>query len=174
MSDPKVKRTGILPSDIDAAGNVTLWDHGPVELKPVPHESDETKAARQQKRAAEIHEWHEANGDGPVAVVMYSSDAGHALMIDPDRYALEPDEVDEGEVKKRMDEMKAKRLAAENYTQDVIDRRVAIASIVSDKAQAKSVSEEKPAPDRKAIGIDFGRPSAPPPAPKPEPAKDLT
>jgi hypothetical protein len=167
MTDQKVKRTGILPSDIDPAGNVTLWDHGPRDLKEIPHETDESKANRARQHAAEAQAWHEKNGDGPVAVVMYSSDAGHALMIDPDRYAIEPDVLDEGEIKKRMDEMKAKRLAAANYEQDVIDRRVAIAAIISDKAQAKSIAETKTEP------ASAPRPMFAP-TPKPEPVKDMT
>lgn len=163
----KSKRTGILPSDIDPAGNVTLWDHGPGAFAPADHESEELKAARAQKHAAEVAAWHDANGDGPVAVVLYSSDAGHALMTDPDRYSLEPDVLDEGEIKKRMDEMKAKRLAALNAPQDAIDRREAIAAIISEKAHAKSIAQEKPAAQQAT------KPFSATPA-KPEPAKDLT
>jgi hypothetical protein len=153
MTEPKVKRTSILPSDIDPAGNVTLWDHGPVDFKPAVHESAELQAERKRVHEADAASWHDVNGDGPIAVVLHSSDASHALMIDPDRYALEPDVLDEGEIKKRMDEMKAKRLASANYEQDAIDRRIAIAAIISDKAQAKAIqtSEAGPAPAAKGF-----------------------
>jgi hypothetical protein len=163
MSDEKVKRTGILPSDIDPAGNVTLWDHGPAPFEPVPHETDEVKAAREQKHAAEVAAWHDANGDGPVGIAMHSSDAAHALMIDPDRYALEPDDLDESEIQARMDEMREKRELAARSPQDAIDRRVAIAAIISDRVNAKSVAElDKPGPEHTGATGPAWYPESPP------------
>lgn len=141
MSDEKVKRTGILPSDIDAAGNVTLWDHGPGDYVADKRHTDDVNAALAARHDGEVQAWHDLNGDGPISAVMHSSDAGHALMIDPDRFALEPDDLDEGEIKKRMDEMREKREAAARAPQDAIDRRVAIAAIISDRANAKATEK---------------------------------
>lgn len=87
----------------------------------------------------------------PVPVVLHSSDAGHAMMIEPDRYSMEPFEIDEGEVEKRMAEIRAKREAAARAPQDVIDRKTAIASIISDRraAELQAEAEEEPPEDSK-------------------------
>ena len=149
MTEKKVPRTGIVPSDMDAQGNVILWDHGPQPPRDIPHETDEAKAGRLKVHEEDKRLWTDANGGDPVPVVMHSSDAGHAMMTDPGRYALEPAEVDEAEVEKRMKIMKDKREAARDFEQLVIDRRLAIAGIMSDRTNerlAKEVKEE-PAPE---------------------------
>ncbi len=120
MTEKKPPRTGIVPSDMDAQGNVVLWDHGPADAK------------------------HQA----PVPVILHAGDAGHAMMIDPERYALEPFELDEDEIAGRVQDMKAKREAARDFAQHAIDRRNAIAAMMSDRAQARLVEQE---PEEKAI-----------------------
>lgn len=151
MTEKKAPRTGIVPSDMDAQGNVILWDHGPADLKDIPHETDEAKAARVKRHEEDKKIWHDKNGDDPVPVVLHASDAGQAMMIEPGRYALEPHDVDEAEVEKRMKEMKDKREAARDFEQNVIDRRLAIAGMMSDRASARTEKAVKaePAPVKK-------------------------
>lgn len=85
----------------------------------------------------------------PVPIVLHSSDASHAMMIEPDRYSMEPFEIDEGEVEKRMAEIRAKREAAARAPQDVVDRKAAIASIINDRLSAESQAEAEEEPPAK-------------------------
>jgi hypothetical protein len=125
------RRTSILPMDTDERGNVTLWDHGP------PPDSPEAKA------------WHDANGDDPVPVFVHNSDAAHALAVDPDRWGIEPFDLDEQEVeneiakiqKARADAKKAAE-AREAAAQLNADRAIASKKIQADRA-AKSAAASK-------------------------------
>ena len=70
---PPEPRTAVVASDVDAAGNITLWDHGPPQEEAAAHDA-----------------WHTIHGVGPSIVVMDAQSARHALAVDPARYALEP------------------------------------------------------------------------------------
>lgn len=147
MTEKKAVRTGIIPSDMDGQGNVVLWDHGPLEPKAVPGETEEAKRVRYDAATADAKLWHEKHGDGPAPIAMHSSDASHAMMIEPDRYALEPFDVDEDEVARRVKEMKDKREAARDGVQNAIDRKTAIAAIMSDRENERLTSEAEPEPE---------------------------
>lgn len=141
MTEKLPVRTNILPSDIDSAGNVTLWDHGPQEPKKFPGDTEEEAKARVDAYEADAKAWHERHGDVTQPIVMYSSDAGHAMTVEPGRYALEPDDIDEGEVEKRVEAMRQKRKDAAEFAQTVIDRKVAIAEIMSERKLAATAEE---------------------------------
>ena len=70
---PPEPRTAVVASDVDAGGNVTLWDHGPPQEETAAHDA-----------------WHTLHGAGPSIVVMDAQSARHALAVDPARYALDP------------------------------------------------------------------------------------
>ena len=133
-------RTAILPSDIDAQGNVTLWDHGPREMKKYPADTEEQAKARTEAHAASVKAWHDEHGDEPVPLIMHSSDAGQAMSVEPLRYSLEPEGVDEEDIKKRVQEMKDKRDAAANAVQNAIDRKLAIGAIMSERQAARTAA----------------------------------
>lgn len=158
MTEKKAPRTNIVPSDIDGQGNVVLWDHGPLPARDVPRETEEAKAERVRRHEEDARVWHENNGDGPLPIPMHSSDASHAMMIEPERYALEPHDIDEDEIAKRVADKKAKREAARDFAQNAIDRREAISEMMSDRAQARLVDETEET-DHRVVGMDFGRPS---------------
>lgn len=141
MTDKQPPRTAILPSDIDAQGNVTLWDHGPQEPKKIPADTEEQAKARADRHAAEAKAWHDEHGDAASPLTMSSGDAGHAMTVEPGRYALEPDDIDEGEVEKRVKAMKDKRDAARDFAQSVIDRKIAIAEIMSERSAATTAAK---------------------------------
>lgn len=135
---------GILPSDIDTAGNVTVWDHGPSEIKQGPHENDDAFKVRSAAADVDAEAWHKKHGDGPVPLVMHSSDAGHSIAIEPQRYALEPHDLSDDEIAERIKEIQDNRAAAKQAQQDMIDRKEAVASLMSERAAAvaKSDAEE--------------------------------
>ena len=142
MTEKKAPRTGITPSDMDTQGNVTLWDHGPRKIREIPHETEEAKKERTRLHEEDTKRWHEDHGDEPVALVMHSSDASHAMMIEPERYALEPLNLDEAEIEKRVKEKRERREAARDFAQNAIDRREAIAEMMSDRENKRVVEKE--------------------------------
>jgi hypothetical protein len=167
----------VLPTDIDANGNVTLWDHGPrapvsVDGKPLAKDDPRVVASEAEAKA-----WHDANGDNPVPVVMHNSDASHALAVDPARWSIEPDGVD-AEVDAEVAKMKKAREDAKKAAEDraaVIqlaeDRKAAIATVMANRA-AKAAAD-------KAEKLAAARASAAPAAPAvtyvdpPPPARGL-
>jgi fructosamine-3-kinase len=104
----------IHPKYVKANDHVTLWDVGPVRpVAPVAPEApaqskdlkgadlalaqihyedalEDYKLALRSYGAAKIEhsKWHQANG-GPLKVEQWSTDAAHALTVDPQRYFLE-------------------------------------------------------------------------------------
>lgn len=102
----------IHPSLIKPNDHVDLWDLGPVRPVPpeAPIEVDEklkghelALAKIQYEDGFEVYktdlrafgearkhftEWHKKNG-GPLKVELWSTDAVHALTVDPERYKLE-------------------------------------------------------------------------------------
>jgi hypothetical protein len=150
MTDKQPPRTAILPSDIDSQGNVVLWDHGPTPpTRKFPNDTEEQAQARAARYEDQVRAWRAENGDMAVRVVMSSGDAGHAMTVEPGRYALEPDDIDEAEVEKRVKAMKDKREAARDFAQSVIDRKTAIAEIMSERAAAATAAaiENEPRPE---------------------------
>lgn len=166
MTEKQPPRTSILPSDIDTQGNVTLWDHGPQEPKKFPKDTEEQAKVRREAAEREAKAWHDEHGDMAQPLVMHSSDAGQAMAIEPGRYALEPDDIDEGEVEKRVKEIQDKRAAALLFAQTVIDRKVVIAQIMSER-QAKVLADETE-PEETVAPAPQPRESDPP-THKPEP-----
>lgn len=140
MTDKPQARQNILPTDVDAQGGVTLWDHGPQELKPVLTDTSERTAALKEANDRTIAQWKQKYGGIPQPVRMHQGDAAHSMMIEPGRYSMEPDGIDEGEVEKLVAEMKAKREAAVNAPQNALDRKAAISAIMSDRRSAASAA----------------------------------
>jgi hypothetical protein len=174
MTDKQPPRTAILPSDIDAQGNVTLWDHGPSEPKKAPSDNEEQAKARADRHEAIVKAWKDEHGDMAVPTVMSSGDAGHAMTVEPGRYALEPDDIDEAEVEKRVKAMKDKRDAARDFAQSVIDRKLAITEIMSDRAAAATAAKlEAETEPREEPGVNVTttepHPVLPPPSEPPPP-----
>jgi hypothetical protein len=142
-------RRGITSADIDANGNVVVWDHG-------PHDED-----------ADAQEWHRVNGAGPAPITMHSSDAAHALNSDPDRYGIEPF-VDDGEVAAEIDAIRERREAEKKLAEEraeaaqlVADRRAAIATVMArrraEEQAAKADRPRGPAPARMPPGNEAER-----------------
>jgi hypothetical protein len=135
----------VLPSDIDAQGNVVLWDKGP------PADSPEAKA------------WHDANGAGPAPVVMHNSDASHALSVDPDRWAIEPEGLDaevEAEVQKMLkaDEDAKKAAEARALAIKVAEyRKIAVGAVMAARAAkaAADKSAKAAAPSAKPADVTY-------------------
>jgi hypothetical protein len=153
----------VLPSDIDAQGNVTLWDHGPrAALDPdgKPLAKDDPRVVASE---AEAKAWHDANGAGPVPVVMHNSDASHALAVDPARWSIEPDGVDAevdaevAKIKKAREDAKKAAADREEAIQLAEDRKAAIATVMANRA-AKVAAD-------KAEKLAAARASAAPAAP---------
>lgn len=161
-------RTAILPSDIDAQGNVVLWDHGPAEPRPVPGDTEEQVKARRERHDALVKAWKDEHGDMAAPTVMSSGDAGHAMTVEPGRYALEPDGIDEGEIEKRIKAIRDKREAAREFAQTVIDRKTVIAEIMSERtaklAADKLAAEPAPEPGM-TVRTTEPRPLEPAPTP---------
>ena len=144
MAD-KQPRTSILPSDIDAQGNVVIWDHGPQEPRKFPRDTEDQAKARAEAHERDAKVWHDEHAGLAQPLTMHSSDAGQAMAIEPGRYALEPADIDEGEVEKRVKEIQDKRAAAAAFAQTVIDRKTAIAEIMSERrAEALAADVEEP------------------------------
>lgn len=145
--DKPKRRTGIVASEIDAAGNVTLWDHGPSEPKNVEKGSDEYK-----RLEAEAKAWHEANGKGPIPIVMHASEAVNAVNADP-RYTLDALDPDDPDVVKKMEEIAAAREASAKASaehaaraQYLADLKLAIAAVM---AERRAAADEAHAPHDK-------------------------
>jgi hypothetical protein len=150
MTDKQPPRTAILPSDIDAQGNVTLWDHGPQEVKTFATDTPEQAKAREEQNAVAVKAWQDKNGDMAQPLTMHSSDAMQAMATEPGRYALEPADVDEAEVEKRVKEIKDKRQAAADFPQNVADRKTAISGIMSERRAAATLAKVEPTPEPRA------------------------
>jgi hypothetical protein len=164
MTDTPEPRRNILPSDVDAQGGVVLWDHGPREYTAVPGDTEEQTAAKKEQRDREVAQWKAANGEEPVVLRLHQSDAAHAIATDPGRYSMEPSDLDEGEIIKRMEEIRARRQAALDSPQIALDRKTAIESIMSDRRSAVSAAavEERPASDAVAADAAAERVDTPP------------
>jgi hypothetical protein len=160
MADtPAVKPT--VASLVDAQGYVTVYDHGP--QPPADDAAQPVKDAA----AAEKKAWDVLNPDGYVAIRMPAVDAAHSIATDSERYALEPEAIDEGAVTTKMAEIKAKREAAAKAKEDATDRAQAVGEVVSDKASARAL---------KAVA-DADKPKRAPPkasSPAPSPAPPAT
>lgn len=135
MTDKKLARTHILPSDVDQRGNVVVYDHG-------PRESD-----------ADHKEWHEKNV-APMPLVMHSGDAGHAMSIEPHRYAMEPHDMPESAIEDRMQVIRDKREAAKVNAMVAVDRKQAIAELMSERAAAVSAEHAADEPAEKDEELD--------------------
>lgn len=141
---PDTEKSGrheILPSDIDAHGNVVVWDHGPAEV-------DYPDAAAQYK--AEDDAWHLANGPGPVAITMDKGNAAHSLSVEPERYALEPLNLDDGAINAKVKDIQDQRAQAKKVAEDReaalqlnVDRKAAVSAVMADRAVA-AANEPKP------------------------------
>lgn len=141
MTDTKTEAKApraITAADIDAQGNVTIWDHGPIEAE------------------ADSKSWHEKNGDGPVPIVMNQADAAHAMQVEPTRYSLDPIHLDDGEVvaeaKKTSDAREAAKKAAEERAlaiQRAADLKAAAVTVLAARqakaAEAKTATPKPPA-----------------------------
>jgi hypothetical protein len=128
----------LAPTDIDAQGNVTLWDSGPVAA------SSDSEAARAAAEA-EVKAWHKQYGDGPVPVTMHSQDASHALTVDPDRYSVEPRDLDESAVSAEIEKIQKARTDAKKAAEDRQaaielnqDRVAAVATVAARRAAEKA------------------------------------
>ena len=136
------RRRHIVPSDVDAQGNVTIWDHGPQEPKQAKGESEEDFKVRQETYKGDLEEWNEQH-DAPVPILRHRVDAAGAVLGD-ERYALEPAELDEGAIEaevKRIQEERAARLAA---PQNAADRKTAIANLMGARSAEARVEKAKP------------------------------
>lgn len=118
MAEKVRPRTIIMSSDIDPAGNVTVWDHGP------------------------------GYDQVPVPIGMARMDASHAITTDPKRYTLDPLSFDDPDVEaevKRIQDKRAEALkAAEDFAaavQLVADRKTAVASVMAARAAAMETKD---------------------------------
>lgn len=141
MTEPRI----ITAADIDAQGNVTIWDHGPQEPKDLAPDDPRYQAA-----VADAKAWHEANGRGPVPMSTHSSNAAHSMQVEPERYALDPIDLDDPEVEAEADRIGEERAAAKATAEE---RAAAILRAADLKAAAVTVlarrqaeAAEKPAP----------------------------
>jgi len=117
VAAPAEPRTAVVASDVDAAGNVTVWDHGPPQ---------EETAARD--------DWHKTHGHHPVAAVMDAQSARHALAVDPARYALDP-LGDDSEVAAEVEAIKRRREEALKASAD----HLAKAQLAADRKTAMTI-----------------------------------
>jgi hypothetical protein len=147
MTDKQPPRTAILPSDIDFQGNVTLWDHGPRELRLDRRDSEERAAARKAAHDAAVKAWHDEHGDMAQPLIVHSGDASHAIQTEPGRFALEPADIDEGEVEKRTAAMREAREKSAAFAQAVIDRKTAITEIMSERKAAALAAKVEETPE---------------------------
>jgi hypothetical protein len=179
-SPPPAKAT--IASSADAQGYVTVYDHGPRSssktnertAKPDAHGSGGLPAGDATPKETDADAaWYKKNGDGPVAMRMAAVDAAQAIENDPERYSLEPLDVDESAVTAKMDEIRKKRDAVAKATQDVADRAQAVQEVMSDRVNAKAQADAAKPADKPAVPPKFGvqRPSGfTPSPPKPAPA----
>ena len=170
VAAPAEPRTDVVASDVDAAGNVTIWDHGPPPEETAAHD-----------------EWHKTHGAGPVAVVMDAQSARHALSVDPARYALDPLGEDP-EVAAEVEAIKRRREEALKASADHLakaqlaaDRKTALAIVMARRkvkeSAAKIAAKYPPFPlplvttplPAKAPPVPAW--DAPPPSPAVEPRK---
>ncbi len=165
----KVEHNTVLPSDIDANGNVTLWDSGPqppVDADGKPLAKDDPRVAAAE---AEAKAWHEKYGDGPAPVVMHNSDASHALAVDPDRWSIEPEGMDaevEAEIKKAQEARAAAKKTAEEREAALelaADRKAAVATVVANRT-AKAAADKADKPKKSASAADDTHTYPPPKA----------
>lgn len=153
--EEKVVRTSVTAADMDAAGYVTVWDHGPQE----PPEAAEA--------------WRKEHGVPAVPHRMIANEAGHAIAVEPQRYALEPAGIDEGAVATKVNEIRIARRATEEAAakrrddaQLIADRREAIAGVMAEhhvkaKAEkaARAPSVTKAAPEAVSEPVRRGPPT---------------
>jgi hypothetical protein len=165
-----------LPSEIDAQENVIVWDHGPsAPLNSVPREDP-----RWVTHEAELRAWQEKTGGLPQRVVLHVSQAAHAMKVEPQRYAMEPD-VDDAEINAEVDIIVKKRAEVAKVAEDraiaaqlVIDRKAAIAIVMARRVakaaddKAKAIGEFARAPDPYLEPATF---SAPEGSPEPYPVE---
>jgi hypothetical protein len=123
-------RTAVDASDVDAAGNVTIWDHGPPQEETAAHD-----------------EWHKTHGDHPTAAVMDAQSARHALAVDPERYALDP-LGDDSEVAAEVEAIKRRREEALKASADHLakaqlaaDRKTALAIVMARRRVKESAAK---------------------------------
>ena len=171
MTDKIQARQNILPSDVDSQCCVTLWDHGPQELKPVPTDTPARTEALKESQERLVAQWEKEHGGVPVQLRMHQADAAHAMSVEPGRYGMEPDGVDEGEVEKRIEEIKAKREAAANSPQAALDRKAAIEAIMSDRRSAASAAAVESTPETSPVPASTAAPvqEVAPPTPESPP-----
>ena len=153
MTDQPEPRRNILPSDVDAQGGVVLWDHGPQEYQPAPGDTQEQTAGKKEQHDRAAAEWKAQHGEGPVPLRMHQADAAHAMSVERERYSMEPSEIDEGEIIKRMDEIRARRQAALDSPQIALDRKAAIESIMSDRRAAATAAAVEAEPEVKPLPV---------------------
>lgn len=168
MTDRKPVRTDVTPADMDPQGNVVVWDHGP----PEPPADLDRASPEYQALVADANAWHKRHGDGPAPITMHASDAGHAITVDPDRYALEPFDIDDAEVEAEVEAIQqrraeAEKAAAEHATavQVAADRKVAIATVMARRMAKK---DDEPAPKPEPQPVPVPAPAPVPPAPQPK------
>jgi hypothetical protein len=156
-------RTAVDASDVDAAGNVTIWDHGPPQEETAAHD-----------------EWHKTHGDHPIAAVMDAQSARHALAVDPARYALDP-LGDDSEVAAEVEAIKRRREEALKASADHLakaqlaaDRKTAMTTVMARRrvkeTAAKIAAKYPPLPVDKPLVTPAKAPpvpawDAPPPTP---------
>ena len=147
-------RTAVVASDVDAAGNVTIWDHGPPQEETAAHD-----------------DWHKTHGDHPVAAVMDAQSARHALAVDPARYALDP-LGDDSEVAAEVEAIKRRREEALKASADHLakaqlaaDRKTAMTIVMArrrvEESKAKIAAKYPPLPAGPAM-----TPAKAPPVPE--------
>lgn len=148
MDEKKTVRTSLVSTDMDANGNVTIWDRGPQPLPEGARYTDDQRKAY----AAEREDWTKRYGTVPVPVVMASTDATHTLSVDPVRYSIEPD-VDDGAVNAKVKEIqdarvKSLKAAADQATalQLAADRKTAIGVVMAERKAKYEAEKLAPRP----------------------------
>lgn len=136
MADKPVPPT--VASLADSQGYVTVYDHGP---QPAP--SDATDEAK-KTAVANKKDWDALNPDGVVVLRMATTDAGHAMAVEPARYSLEPTDLDEGAIAAKMAEIRKRREAMVKSKEDAADRQQAIGEVLSDKVNARAAKAAEP------------------------------
>lgn len=138
MREDRIVR-GIVMTDIDAHGNVVLWDHGPTEPGPmVDRDSDEYRRLESEAKA-----WHAKYGTSAVPITMDQGNARHAMAADPERYSLDPDVAEsevEAEIAKIRDQRESDRKVSADRAeaaQLVADRKTAIATVIANRRAAE-------------------------------------
>jgi len=147
MTEAAIPRRNILVSDVDAKGNVTLWDHGPSDkpLEKLPGETDDAFKLRQEVAAAELKAWREKN---PMPVMVMLPRAEAVVLLRGERHALEPLTVDEAAVQAEIKRIQEARAKAD--PQLAIDRQAAIVAVMAaQRAKAPAGKpDEKPGVSR--------------------------